>query len=202
MFSAVEMSLLAEKYYFPKIHSNCWSGPWDASFLENLLFKLCNGSMVLSPYDVDKNHEPCNQGGKKSHWAALKGFVLPLFASSQLEYCKSLCKSEAILEYSVNGLPFFFLEPDLTQKADFSISQIVDLNDPLLCSHLSIIAQQSKSKHQALWKYSSFKDSNHNLYEFDSDRIATAQAEGQPLKVPPELGELRGKAVFLSPHHD
>jgi hypothetical protein len=199
MFSAESMAILAEKYYSPNLKSEHWSSDWDSSFLERLLGMLCKGGMALVPYDVDKNHEPCMSGGKKAHWTAIKGLVMPIFTSGQLEYVKSLCNSNLLIESSVSGIPFFILEPQIEKSDEIDISRLFDFNLPLAEHFLSIIIQQSKSKHQGLWKLSSLKDSNHNLQEFDSARIVASQAEGQPLNVPRTLDALKGKAVFISP---
>lgn len=213
MFDASQMAQLAESYYAPHIQSISWSDPWDGLFIREMLEKLSNGSVLLVPYDVDKNHEPCLSGGKKAHWAAVKGFVVPLINQQQLDYCKKLSStSERCSEESIAGLPIYQYDaplshPSLSQSSNYKppelentssivdLEMIVDFADPRLEQHLRLITQQSKSKHQGVWTYASLKDSNHNLMQFDEDRVTEPD-----FKVPAELSALRGKAVFLSPN--
>jgi len=198
MFNASEMAQLAETYYSLHLRSQYWSEPWDDSFIRAMLEKLCVGSIALVPYDVDKNHEPCLSGGRKAHWAAVKGFVVPLFTPEQISYCTFLCGS--VLSY-VGGLPMFQIDSAALEEGasaasvEIVLTKIVDFSNPQLEHQLRLITQQSKSKHQAIWTYTSLRDSNHNLMHFDEDR-----GTDPGFKVPSELGALRGKAVFISPH--
>lgn len=220
MFDASQMAHLAETYYAPHVRSIAWSEPWDGLFVREMLEKLSSGSILLVPYDVDKNHEPCMSGGKKAHWVAVKGFVLPILTQEQLDYCKLLCEpSVNCTTDSIQGLPIFHFDAHSTSTPDPSVDllptssasssakistpglssglkleQIIDYTNPHLEQHLRLITQQSKSKHQGVWTYTSLRDSNHNLMQFDEDRVTDAN-----FKVPSELSALRGKAVFVSP---
>ena len=69
MFSALDMGLLAKKFYELKF-TVVNNGLEDYVQLVKHLFK---GYPVLVPYDADRNHEPCLKGGHKAHWAVITG---------------------------------------------------------------------------------------------------------------------------------
>jgi hypothetical protein len=190
MFSARHMADLVEKYYGPSLTGETWTSEWDSSLVQRLLQVIIGGSIALVPYDVDKNHEPCMVEGKKAHWTTIKGFVLPVYSSAQLSYAASLPQFSV---QDISGLPFFHLElSSIDQGSSIDLQQLVNLSSPELVQDLIVVAQQSKSKHQALWKFSSLRDSNANLKHFDESRVTASD-----FVVPNELSELRGKAVFV-----
>lgn len=192
MFSAFEMATLAEEYYGPLLTAETWDAPWDHSLIQALLKTLLNGGMSLVPYDVDKNHEPCLAGGKKAHWAAIKGFIIPITTPTQLQTMDQLSTTGASvkkLPIVEGGSPIFWIEP--SKSIDATSLQNV-LSEDLSTSRVRLITQQSKSKHQAIWSFESLQKSNHNLAQFDEERVTSSE-----FKVPDVLDNLRGKMVFL-----
>lgn len=191
MFSAYEMTTLAESYFYPDIKAETWDAPWDVSFLQKLLKVLLSGGLSLVAYDVDKNHEPCLAGGKKAHWAAIKGFIIPITSEGQLQTLERMSNNDTtIKKLKINtGLPFFWMEPSQSSSLSFLVSEFADSLTP---SQLRLITQQSKSKYQAIWTFESLQQSNDNLSQFDEDRITSPE-----FKVPDVLDTLRGKFVFL-----
>lgn len=65
-----------------KIAQNFWSSealievldfPTPFKIVEQ--FTRCN-SLLIIPYDCDKNFEPCKHFGQFAHWAVVVGFIL------------------------------------------------------------------------------------------------------------------------------
>lgn len=197
MFSTTDMAVLVEKYYGPSLIAEPFSNEWNTALIDMILRSLLEGSIVLVPYDVDKNHEPCMNGGKTAHWAAMKGVVFPLFQQSQVDYAISLSDTLPNTIYSCiteSNLPFFYYEPRYDMLDTVKLDQIVNLDDlEILRLCLRVIAQQSKSKHQAVWTFTQLENSNRNLHHFDESRITEPD-----FVVPKELTSLRGKMVFMS----
>lgn len=196
MFSAYEMTSLAKSYFEDLLDAETWDSPWDLSLLQRLIQALISGGMALVPYDVDKNHEPCLAGGKKAHWAAIKGFIIPITTEAQVQSLQSLAGTESsVRQLKLDiGLPLFWLEPSHSNVAIDALALATSLSECLTSSQVRLITQQSKSKHQAIWTFESLQNSNHNLSRFDEDRVTSPE-----FKVPEILDTLRGKMVFLRP---
>lgn len=192
MFNAFEMTSLAEEYFGAQLSAETWDAPWDLPLIQTLLKTLLSSGMALVPYDVDKNHEPCLAGGKKAHWAAIKGFILPITTPLQLKTMEQLTLvdlSTQKIPIVEGGTPLFWVEPSKMVNAN-ELQPI--LSDGLSIPQLRIITQQSKSKHQAIWTFEALQKSNHNLTQFDEERVTSSD-----FKVPDVLDNLRGKMVFL-----
>lgn len=56
-----------------KIRCYTYDGSLDSEFVKE---KLRQHSMLLVPYDADKNHSPCNQNGHKAHWCLICGYLV------------------------------------------------------------------------------------------------------------------------------
>lgn len=213
MFSAQEMARLVEKYYSKALNGAAWSDRWDTASVKEILASMCRGLFFLVPYDVDKNHEPCCNGGKSAHWAALKGWVFPLYQQSQLDYALSLVPSHSCSQDLLNNVPFITFTPELRSlpKEQILLDRLIDfskfgeagMRDTHTSQDISpdysenalrIIAQQSKSRHQAIWQFSKLRESNLNLKQFDFTRVIDSN-----FVVPDELEGLRGKIVLVSP---
>lgn len=199
MFSAVEMAELADTYYEGQLKTEVWDGAWTNDFVVRLFETLCAGGITLVPYDVDKNHEPCCAGGKKAHWTAIKGFLVPIKTNKHLDFIKVLHSSLSIIEQHTlpSGPQLHLYQPSLRNEP---LDAIVvahlarQIAEDISTDQIRLIAQQSKSKHQAIWTFDSLARSNDNLQHFDEDRITSPE-----FKVPDVLDGLRLKVVFLTP---
>lgn len=56
-----------------KVRSYIYNGQLDSEFIKE---KLKNHSMVLIPYDADRNHYPCCVNGHKAHWCLACGYLI------------------------------------------------------------------------------------------------------------------------------
>jgi hypothetical protein len=50
-----------------------YDGVLDSEFIRE---KLKQHSMLLVPYDADRNHSPCNNRGHKAHWCLITGYLI------------------------------------------------------------------------------------------------------------------------------
>ena len=50
-----------------------FDGILDSVFIRE---KLKMHSMLLVPYDADRNHSPCNNHGHKAHWCLITGYLI------------------------------------------------------------------------------------------------------------------------------
>uniref|UniRef100_A0A4W3KEZ8 Actin maturation protease n=1 Tax=Callorhinchus milii TaxID=7868 RepID=A0A4W3KEZ8_CALMI len=71
MFSAIDMKSLAEELY--PCQGHLLTEGLAGSNRTIIINHLVNGYPVLLPYDEDFNHEPCQRGGHRAHWAAVSG---------------------------------------------------------------------------------------------------------------------------------
>lgn len=59
---------------FPdRIRSYIFEGVLNSDFIKE---KLRQHSMLLVPYDADKNHSPCMLNGHKAHWTLICGYLI------------------------------------------------------------------------------------------------------------------------------
>ncbi|KAL7018593.1 hypothetical protein ACKWTF_010824 [Chironomus riparius] len=59
---------------FPdRIRSYLFEGVLNSDFIKE---KLRQHSMLLVPYDADKNHSPCMLNGHKAHWTLICGYLI------------------------------------------------------------------------------------------------------------------------------
>lgn len=56
-----------------KIHCYIYDGNLNSDFIKE---KLRRHSMLLVPYDADRNHLPSNQNGHKAHWCLICGYLV------------------------------------------------------------------------------------------------------------------------------
>lgn len=56
-----------------KTRSYIYDGNLDSEFIKE---KLQQHSMLLVPYDADRNHLPSNQNGHKAHWCLVCGYLI------------------------------------------------------------------------------------------------------------------------------
>lgn len=55
------------------IREYLYDGVLNSEFIRE---KLKQHSMLLVPYDADRNHSPCNNHGHKAHWCLIMGYLI------------------------------------------------------------------------------------------------------------------------------
>jgi hypothetical protein len=76
MFNAYNLARFAQQKTGLEAKVEEWSG------LEQLVSHIVQNRIVLVPYDSDSNHEPTLMGGRKAHWALIKGSILSFMVIS------------------------------------------------------------------------------------------------------------------------
>lgn len=90
-----------------KIRSYIFDGPLDSDFIKE---KLQQHSMLLVPYDADRNHSPCNQNGHKAHWCLICGYLVEDNNDVSREQAKSEQELFIAAKFSRNYFQFPFRE--------------------------------------------------------------------------------------------
>uniref|UniRef100_UPI0037E8DF0A actin maturation protease n=1 Tax=Semicossyphus pulcher TaxID=241346 RepID=UPI0037E8DF0A len=173
MFSADNMALLAEEVCGCK--AELLSGGLSGKNAATIITHLWGRQPVLIPYDEDFNHEPCQRGGHRAHWAAASGVLLGLEASISKEHTQP-----------DPTLPWLHLASDTSSPCPVSSAA---------AKEVYILAKQGKSLRYQLWSLDSVAQSNEQLKTIDPQRAN----DGTQYVVPPggvEAG-LAGKAVLL-----
>jgi len=132
-----------------------------------LLGHLLKGSLLLVPYDSSKNFEPCCLGGRKAHWAIVKGFVVPNNDQQS--------EGDVLQVRMVNG-------------------EGEGLLDEVRYEDVLLVCQQPKSKRQALWTLEQLALSNANLMKADEELLSTPSQYVVP---PTLDSTLKGKIILL-----
>ncbi|XP_029373173.1 actin maturation protease [Echeneis naucrates] len=172
MFSAKNMTLLAEEVFGCK--AELLSGGLYGNNAVAIITHLWRKQPVLIPYDEDYNHEPCQRGGHRAHWAVASGVLLSLDQGSINEHHHQPDPS----------LPWLHLP--------------IDTSSPCPVNKLKevyILAKQGKSLRYQLWSLDSVAQSNEQLRTMDPQRAN----DGTQYVVPQgglEAG-LAGQAVLL-----
>ncbi|EFA80839.1 thrombospondin type I repeat-containing protein [Heterostelium album PN500] len=73
MFSANDLSSVANSYFSGLVESSVIENPTPISILRHLSANL----PILIPYDAEKNWRPSNLKGYRPHWAVIVGFIIP-----------------------------------------------------------------------------------------------------------------------------
>uniref|UniRef100_A0A914P911 Actin maturation protease n=1 Tax=Panagrolaimus davidi TaxID=227884 RepID=A0A914P911_9BILA len=136
--------------------------------VQDFIKEINEGKVFLIPYDCDKNFEPINRNGEGAHWAAIVGYFLHETSEGENSADNQMIKFE--------------------QK---------DSNSNVAENELFLIAYQGKSKHPALWKYSSLKESNLQLNIPDSRRSSSFQLPPKKNESDGELWDICGKAIRI-----
>lgn len=174
MFSAKNMALLAAEVCDCK--AELLSGGLSGNNTTAIIAHLWSRQPVLIPYDEDFNHEPCQRGGHRAHWAVASGVLLGLKQGS-------MSKEQAQPDTS---LPWLYLPGDTSSPCPIGTSGI---------SEAYILAKQGKSLHYQLWRLDCVAQSNEQLRTMDPQR-----ANDGILYVVPHRGVeagLAGQAVLL-----
>ncbi|XP_075329480.1 actin maturation protease isoform X2 [Odontesthes bonariensis] len=149
MFSAYNMALLAEEVCGCKVE--LLSGGLSGINGTTMVTHLWGGQPVLIPYDEDCNHEPCQRGGHRAHWAAASGVLLGLDQGS-------LRKEHAQADPS---LPWLCLATDGCSPCPAGSAALREVY---------ILAKQGKSLRYQLWSLDSVAQSNEQLRTMDPQR--------------------------------
>ena len=131
---------------------------------------------IMVPYDCDKNFEPCQRDGQAAHWAILTGFLLLVNSATD-----EMSNDTGILNCVVAD-HFNKRKRNIIIKPENNIDE----------SLFYVIAYQGKSRHPALWPYSSLRQSNAQLNRPNPAGSANFRlpSEGMALAI-------RGKCVLL-----
>ncbi|CAM1154311.1 C19orf54 (predicted) [Pycnogonum litorale] len=150
MFSAEALCTLAKDM----LSNDCVMKDNGLEDIPSVTSHLMNGGVILIPYDADANHEPCLRKGHKAHWALIVGFVLKLERSS-------MDNTFYANQYVADSNTFRITSSDANNLRSNNLS----------AEDIRLLARQSKSRHLALWSYSSLLRSNNNLIELSPSRI-------------------------------
>lgn len=133
---------------------------------------LLQQSILLVPYDADKNHSPCQRKGHKAHWAVITGIVLTFQSLQNCPKCiKTVCQRDSefpsLFLWPVN--PSLDLCKDLASFAVASPPQTEEtIPDP--SNIIYVYGHQGKSKHAGLWNLHELIQSNAQLDEEGPER--------------------------------
>ncbi|XP_075997046.1 actin maturation protease [Genypterus blacodes] len=174
MFSARDMALLAEEVC--TCTAKLLSGGLSGNNATTIITHLWSRQPVLIPYDEDFNHEPCQRGGHRAHWAVASGVLLGLDQGSA---GTDLVQPDA-------ALPWLHLLAHTDSPCPFGATAVREAY---------ILAKQGKSLRYQLWSLDCVAQSNDQLRTMDPQRAN----DGGQYVVPPggvEAG-LAGQAVLL-----
>ncbi|KAM9733789.1 actin maturation protease [Menidia menidia] len=149
MFSASNMALLAEEVCGCK--AELLSGGLTGENGTTMVGHLWGGQPVLIPYDEDCNHEPCQRGGHRAHWAVASGVLLGLDPGSvSPEHAQPNAT-----------LPWLCLAPDGCPPPPIGSTAVREVY---------ILAKQGKSLRYQLWSLDAVAQSNEQLRTMDPQR--------------------------------
>ncbi|CAL8350000.1 unnamed protein product [Arctogadus glacialis] len=177
MFSARDMALLAGEVC--GCRADLLTGGMGGANAAAIVAHLRAGKPVLIPYDEDFNHEPCQRGGHRAHWAVASGVLLGV---------DSVCRDHAQPDPS---LPWLHLAGGPTGAPHHPPPGAPP-------REVYILAKQGKSLRYQLWRLEAAAESNGQLREMDPKRSGDDGAR----YVVPEGGVgagLAGQVVLLHP---
>ncbi|KAK6181704.1 hypothetical protein SNE40_009508 [Patella caerulea] len=123
---------------------------------KTILQHLLRGSILLVPYDADKNHGPCKKRGHKAHWALLSGFLI-MMDMTHLKTLKTHFKADDTHRHLYHCVDVNSISPCETEL-------ISSARGILVYGH------QGKSKYTGYWFLNELLDSNANLREVGPER--------------------------------
>ncbi|XP_069390440.1 actin maturation protease isoform X2 [Paralichthys olivaceus] len=149
MFSANNMALLAEEAC--RCKAELLSGGLSGDNAAAVVTHLWGRQPVLVPYDEDYNHEPCQRGGHRAHWAVASGVLLGL---DQGSVSGSLGQPDP-------SLPWLNLPSDTSSPCPVRSTGLREVY---------VLAKQGKSLRYQLWSLDSVAQSNEQLRTMDPQR--------------------------------
>ncbi|XP_071079323.1 actin maturation protease-like [Haliotis cracherodii] len=126
-----------------------------------VVWKMLRGSLLLVPYDADKNHYPCLKKGHKAHWALITGFFVVL--------------DKALEKTLKDYLPPDPEVPNLYHCKDPRQLVVVQHQIVKSCKIVHVYGHQGKSKYPGIWPLDDLLASNANLREIDPERVKDIQ---------------------------
>ncbi|XP_022076916.2 UPF0692 protein C19orf54 homolog [Acanthochromis polyacanthus] len=174
MFSAENMALLAEEVCGCK--AELLSGGLGGNNAAAVITHLWGRQPVLIPYDEDFNHEPCQRGGNRAHWAVASGVLLGV---DQGTVSKDHTQPDPTL-------PWLCLAADSCSPCPIATASVKEV---------CILAKQGKSLRYQLWSWDSVVQSNEQLRDMDPQKANDGTRYVLPLGGV-EAG-LAGQAVLL-----
>ncbi|XP_051935246.1 UPF0692 protein C19orf54 homolog [Hippocampus zosterae] len=177
MFSARNMASLAEEVCGCK--AELLAGGLSGDNANRIVAHLWSRQPVLIPYDEDYNHEPCERGGHRAHWAVASGVLLGM---NQGDIGTEPTQPDPTL-------PWVHLRGHCSS---FSSCPTVDISR---LGEIYLLAKQGKSLRYQLWSLDSVARSNEQLKTMDPHRSSDGTHYVLP-KGGVEAG-LAGQAVLL-----
>ncbi|XP_077423010.1 actin maturation protease [Vanacampus margaritifer] len=177
MFSARNMALLAEEMCGCK--AELLSGGLNGDNATRIIAHLWSRQPVLIPYDEDFNHEPCQRGGHRAHWAVASGVLL---GTDQGDKSTEPTEPDPTL-------------PWIHLRGHSGSSSSCPTVDSSRLREVYILAKQGKSLRYQLWNLDSVARSNQQLKTMDPQRCS----DGTQYVLPEGgvEGGLAGQAVLL-----
>lgn len=147
---------------------------------------------LLVPYDSDKDHTPCLARGHKAHWCLIVGIAVTSDNDKISQKLLESCKKDIHVQnhYTLPSLASLAEEGSGISSEGSEISphvgELVDNGD------VYVFARHGKSRHLAMWSWSTLLESNANLAELDPNRMP------EDYIVPSEgLGKALGSQVVI-----
>ncbi|XP_077397381.1 actin maturation protease [Festucalex cinctus] len=155
MFSARNMALLAEEVCGFK--AELLSGGLRGDNAARIIAHLWARQPVLFPYDEDFNHEPCQRGGHRAHWAVASGVLL---GTERWDESAEPTQPDPTV-------PWIHLRG---HSGSSSSSSSCPAWDSSRLREVYILAKQGKSLRYQLWSLDSVACSNEQLNAMDPHR--------------------------------
>jgi len=141
--------------------------------MESLLVQMLQRHVaVLLPYDADRNHSPCMEGGHRAHWCILVGICMVLENNGDIGMATAelLTRSQPLC----NNSSVFLVEPQELASSLSSSSLLQSLRALVEANSVYVFARHGKSAHLGLWSLRNLLHSNGNLTEVQPERFDPA----------------------------
>ncbi|XP_059150047.1 actin maturation protease-like [Physella acuta] len=151
MFSAQSMQEMASIFLACKVehvHQTQEKLTW-----KYLVQHLMKGSLLLVPYDADRNHSPCQKKGHKAHWALITGFFAAFKSSEVPEWLTSECERDEEMS------ALYFWPEGVKEDRCEELTSVLSPDD------LFVFGHHGKSKYPGVWSFQDLLVSNGNLVE-------------------------------------
>ncbi|XP_070180182.1 actin maturation protease-like isoform X2 [Littorina saxatilis] len=158
MFSASNMSSLVQSVLAAPFRSEVVCNCDEARILHYLL----QGNFLLTPYDADKNHRPCNKKGQKAHWMLITGVFVAVNNAENIINLGQLEENQDDYQQDL-----YHLKPEKPTTPE--ILKILRQNTDKI-QGVFVYGHQGKSKHTGVWTIGELLDSNSQLTELGPER--------------------------------